>query len=133
MRLNFSKYVLLFVATAIMLCCTTVSNAQHDPPKKRLRSPATVRGFVGGESQDHYVIRARKGTKMTVRISWTKDGDNSAGFSVSPAASADGEPLAGQDSNEGKTWTGRIPKTGDYLIAVTAHPSAKYVLKVTVK
>jgi len=129
----FSRYFLFFAVIAILFCTAGVSRAQDERPPKRLRSPATVRGFIGGESQDHYVIRARKGKTMTVRISWRKEGDNTAGFGVSPRSSQDGEPLAGQESNDGKTWTGRIPKTGDYIISVTAHPSAHYTLRVTVK
>jgi hypothetical protein len=129
---SFFRYFFLF-AVAILICTTAVSQAQDERPPKRLRNPATVRGFIGGESQDHYVIRARKGKTMTVRLSWRKEGDNTAGFGVSPRSSQEGEQLAGQESNDGNTWTGRIPKTGDYIISVTAHPSARYTLRVTIK
>jgi hypothetical protein len=131
MKLRFKWRALLFVATAFLFAAQ-VARAQNEPPKKRLRSPATVRGFVGGEAQDHYVIRARKGRTMTVQISWRKEDDNTASFSVSAAAS-DGEQLAGQESDNGKRWTGKIPKTGDYLISVVARPSAHYRLRVTVR
>jgi hypothetical protein len=40
--------------------------------EERLRSPAIVRGFIGGESQDHYEIRARKGQTLAVSISWKR-------------------------------------------------------------
>jgi hypothetical protein len=129
MKLRLKWRWLSFVAIAMFLFTVHVAHAQRPP--KRLRSPATVRGFVGGESQDRYVIRARKGRTMTVTISWRKEDDNSAGFSVS--ASPDGEQLPGQESNDGKRWTGKTPKTGDYSISVTAHPSAHYVLRVTVR
>jgi hypothetical protein len=39
----------------------------------------------------------------------------------------------GKKFDNGKGWTGRVPKNGDYYIYVTAHPSARYTLKVNVK
>jgi hypothetical protein len=132
MKLRFKWRLILFVAIATFLFTAQVARAQNDRPKKRLRSPATVRGFVGGESQDFYVIRARKGRTMTVQISWLKEEDNTAGFSVS-AARSDSQQLAGRESDNGKRWTGRIPKTGDYIISVTANPAAHYKLRVTVR
>lgn len=120
------------VAIVLIVFATQLSQAQDSIRKKRLRNAVAVRGFVGGEAQDHYVIRARKGQRMTVRITWRKEDDNSASFSVSPD-SENAEPLAGQESDGGKRWVGRIPKTGDYLISVVAHPSARYTLVVTVR
>ena len=132
MRLRFKWRSLFLVAIATFLFTAHGARGQDDTPKKRLRSPASVRGFIGGESQDHYVIRARKGRTMTVQISWRKEDNNTAGFSVS-ASKSDGEQLAGKESDNGKRWTGKIPKTGDYIISVVAHPSAHYRLRVTVK
>jgi hypothetical protein len=127
------KLPYLLVAFAIFLMTAQVCQAQDAIKKKRLRSPATTRGFIGGESQDHYVIRARKGQTLTVSISWKKEDDNTASFSVSPDSDANSEPLAGKETDKGKRWTGKVPKTGDYLISVVAHPSAHYKLRVTVK
>lgn len=127
---------LLLTAVSILLLTVNICWAQSDStPKKRLRSPATVKGFVGGESQDHYVIRVRKGHIMTLRISWRREDDNKASFDVSAASASDnaGEEISGTDSDGGKRWTGKIPKTGDYIISVVAIPSAHYTLRVTVK
>jgi hypothetical protein len=129
------KSFLLFVF-ALSLLVPTLTKAQDDStPKKRLRSPATVRGFIGGESHDSYVIRARRGKTMTVRISWRPEEDNSAGFSVSRSSSFfSAEPLAGgTESADGKRWTGKIPATGNYYIYVTAHPTAHYTLRMVVR
>jgi hypothetical protein len=132
MKLSLKWRLLSLLALTIFFFTAQMSVAQVDTaPKKRLRSPATVRGFIGGESQDLYVIRARKGRTMTVQISWRKEDDNTAGFGVSPAP--DGEQLPGQASDNSRRWTGKITKTGDYIISVTAHPSAHYRLRVTVK
>lgn len=132
MKLKFKWQLLFLVALATFLFSAQAARAQPETPKTRLHSPANVRGGIGGEAQALYVIRARKGRTMTVQISWRKEEDNTAGFSVS-AAGSDNEQLAGQESDNGKRWTGKIPKTGDYIISVTAHPSAHYRLRVTVR
>jgi hypothetical protein len=105
------------------------------PTHRRLRGTASVRGFIGGESHDGYMVRARKGQVLTLRLSWRSEGDNRASLAVS--ASPDfysGETAKfGNDSNNGQRWVGRIPLTGDYYIYVVAHPSAHYTLKVSVR
>lgn len=121
------------LAIAVFLMAAQVCPAQDATKKRRLRSPATVRGFIGGESQDHYVIRARKGQILTISISWKKEDDNTASFSISPDSGDSGEPLAGEGTDNGNRWVGKVPKTGDYLISVVAHPSAHYKLRVTIK
>src|SRR5260221_13835183 len=65
---------LVLVVLATSLLTAHMAQAQEDPPPreyfKRLHSPATARGVIGGESHDSYVIHARKGQTMSVRISW---------------------------------------------------------------
>ena len=120
--------VLFFVASSTM--------AQTDStPKKRLTSPATVKGLVGGESHDSYAIRAQKGQTLIVQISWVRKDDNRAEFTISRSANFfNAESVkVGKESNNGKTWSGKISTTGNYYIYVVAHPSAKYTLKVTAR
>ena len=102
-------------------------------PKKRLGRQAHVKGFIGGESHDSYVIRVRKGQTLMVQISWRTEGHNRAEFTVSKSASFfNGDPVDfGRESNDGKRWNGIAPKTGDYYIYVVAHPTAHYTLRVT--
>lgn len=117
--------------TAVFLL-TNITLAQEDQEAKGIRFPqesktAVVRGFIGGESHDSYVFHVRAGRKVTVRI--TSRG-NRAGFSVS--TSEFGEPVSfGKETDGGMTWSGTIPQTGVYFISVTAHPQARYTLKVT--
>ena len=108
----------------------------------RLRSPATARGLVGGESHNTYVIRVRKGQTMTVQISWRREhdnesenhGDKHAEFWVGESPNFDGDKaVLGKESNDGKRWSCKIPKAGNYYIYVTAHPRAHYTLRVTVR
>lgn len=137
MRIKLIRVSLLFIALTSLFLAANVTRAQEEDttPKKRLRSPATVKGFIGGESHNSYVIRARKGQTMTVKISWQHKDDNRAEFSVSESDNFfNSEPITfGESSDEGKRWSGKIPKTGDYYIYVVAHPTANYTLKVTVK
>src|SRR5215468_8697971 len=72
-----------------------VCAAQEHEYVKRLRTPATVKGLIGGESHNSYVIHAREGQVMTVQISWRPAhdqalGDNRAEFFVSESPDFNG-------------------------------------------
>jgi hypothetical protein len=71
---------------------------------------------------------------MAVQISWKREEDNHASFTVSASPNFfAGEPLKfGKESDGGKRWTGKSPKTSDYFIYVVAHPTAEYTLRVKV-
>ena len=77
-----------------------------------------MRGFIGGESHDSYLIRARKGQTLIVRLSWRREGENLASFSVKESPDYyTAEPVKfGTESDDGKRWVGRIPKSGNYYI-----------------
>jgi hypothetical protein len=129
--------LLLVVLAALLLIA---SNALAQEYTQRLRSPARVRSFVGGESHDSYVIRARKGQRMTVQISWRREhdkelGKNHAEFFVGelPNFDGDGAVKFGKESNNETRWSGKIPRTKDYYIYVMAHPAAHYTLRVTLR
>ena len=137
MSVTLQSASLRLVAITAFLLAGHAAHAQDN--FERLRSPAIVRSFIGGESHDSYVIRARAGQLMAVQISWRRVhnevGDNHAEFFVSdsPEFSGDGEVKFGKTSNRGKRWRGKIPKTGNYYIYVVAHPTAHYTLRVTVR
>lgn len=136
MRIKMNRASLLLIALATLMLATSDTWAQEDTtPKKRLRSPATVIGFIGGESHDSYVIHARKGRKMTVQISWQGTEDNQAEFTVSRSANFfnGGQVAFGKSFDKGNRWSGKVPRTGNYYIYVVAHPTAHYKLRVTVK
>ena len=136
MKLLFQKATGFVAVLSILLTFTNTTSAQEDTtPKKKLKGPAVVKGNIGGESHDSYVIHAQKGKLMKVEISWKPDGDNNASFTVSESSNFfSSEPVKfGSESKNGKQWTGRIPRTSDYYIYVVAHPIADYKLKVTVK
>ena len=127
------KLLTVLLAAIASLIALSTARAQQDMTPTRLRNPATVNGFIGGESHDFYVIRARKGQTMTVRISWRREDKNFADFSVKDTAEFDHYVEFGKQSADGKKWSGKIPRTGDYYIDVVAHPTAHYTLRVTVR
>src|ERR1041384_591870 len=113
MSITLQKASLLLVTLATLLLAANIAWAQEYT--RRLRSPATARGVIGGESHDSYVIRARKGQIMTVQISWRREhdnelGDNHAEFFVGELPNFDGggQVKFGKESNKGKRWSGKI-------------------------
>jgi hypothetical protein len=133
---NLTNIRISFFAAAILLFIVSNTWAQTDSvKKKRLKSPAAVKGFVGGEAHDSLVIRVRQNQRLKVQISWQGGGDRNAQFVVSRSADFfPGDVLeGGTETYDGKNLVGKIPATGDYYIYVTGHPTAKYTLKVSVK
>ncbi|MBK6750813.1 MAG: hypothetical protein IPG67_12600 [Acidobacteria bacterium] len=131
-----NSLALMAVVTIALLAAAGLASAQADrTPKKRLTSPATVKGYVGGEAHDSYVIRVQKGKTLTVNISWRRRDNNRAEFSVSRSANfySSSAVTFGAESNRGKRWRGKIPRTGNYYIYVVAHPTVNYTLKVSLK
>jgi hypothetical protein len=113
-----------------LLAASAIAQPMTKP--KRVHAPATIRGLVGGESNVTYVVHVRKGHQLTVELSWKKEDGNTASFGM--GSSKDLEPVSfGKESNGGRKWVGKVPKTGDYFIEVVAHPAAHFVLKITVR
>jgi hypothetical protein len=115
---------------ALVFLFTNLAVAQEDQEAEGLcfsqGKTAVVRGFIGGEAHDSYHFHAKAGRKVTVRIT---SQNNRAGFAVS--TSEFGEPVSfGKSADAGRTWTGTIPQTNVYFISVTAHPQARYTLRV---
>jgi hypothetical protein len=129
------KVFLMLFTLAILSQIMTIQAQEDTTPKKRLQSPVTVNGFIGGESHDSYVIHVRKNQVLTVQISWKPEGNNTASFTVSESPNFySSQPVKfGKTTNGGKRWAGKIPKTSDYYIAVIAYPTAHYTLKVSLQ
>ena len=131
-----TKIRLIFFAVTFLFLTTGAAQAQTDSvKKKRLPNPAAVKGFVGGEAHDSHVIRVRKNQTLRVQISWQGKSDRTAQFVVSKSADFfSGDVVeGGKETYSGKNWMGKLPATGDYYIYITAHPTADYVLKVSVR
>ena len=130
---KFINFYLSFFAVLFLI--VGGAQAQTDTVEKvRLKNPATVKGEIGGESHDSYVIRVRKNQTLKVQIDWKEKGDRTAHFVVSRSADFfAGDVIRGISTYNEKNWYSKIRKTGDYYIYVTGHPVANYTLKVSVK
>lgn len=127
------KTTVMLLAILSMLPIANISNSQL-PSAKPLHSPASVEGFIGGESHDSYVVHVCKGQVLTVRLAWLREGENQAEFNVTASPNSDSEAVKfGKWSGANKRWSGKVPKTADYYIQVVAHPTAHYTLRVTVR
>jgi hypothetical protein len=124
------------LATTILLTAVTLAGAQEDTiPQKRLRTPAVAVGNIGGEAHDSYVVHADEGRTMSIEISRERSAGNQAQFMVSESPGFNNaEPVTfGIESDQGRRWSGKVPRTGDYHIYVVAHPAARYTLRVAVQ
>ena len=134
MPLNATRSWRIVILAATLLLTTIFARAQEDTiPKKRLQTPATVAGFVGGESHDSYAIHVTQGPSLSIQISWQSTDGKRAEFTVSesPGFFA-GAPVAfGSASDQGRPWRGIVPRTGDCFVYVVAHPTAHYTLRMT--
>jgi hypothetical protein len=124
---------LLFLALVI------TSLAWPQEYTRTLRSPATIKGFIGGESHDMYVIHAHQGQSMMVELSWKIEhdkeiGDNHADLDIGGLPGFTQAPELKSGRNRKRTiWSGKVPRTDDYQIVVTGYPSAHYMLKVKIQ
>jgi hypothetical protein len=112
---------------------------QNTNEAKPLPVQSTVRGRIGGESHDSYVIYARAGQTMTVNLNTDKspeeDQQGRAEFTLSRFAGFfESEPVDfGQSTADGASWSGKIPETADYYLYIVAHPVADYTLQVSIE
>lgn len=134
------RTAVVITSAFLILMFSLSAKAQAEQEKmperaKRVQSLAAVRGNVGGESHDSYMIKARKGQTLRIQISWQSADNNKAEFVVSRSADfSAGETVeGGKETLDGRNWTGKVPASADYYIFVTAHPAAKYKLRVSVK
>jgi hypothetical protein len=118
-----------FIWILVLLLCG-LTRAQTESPAKRILGSAIIKGFVGGESHDAYVIQAKQGQMLKMYFTWKPESNNSASFSISQSASFfTANPVSfGRFSSNQRRWVGKIPKSTNYYIFVVAHPTAAYTL-----
>lgn len=109
-----------------------IYSEEDAPTPKRIefahgRNTATVKDGVVRTEFKRYVLAARAGQQMTVRITSFED---NAAFNIFTAG--DEELISGSDAV--KQWSQKLPKTGNYIIEVGAtRGNAGYTLKVTIR
>jgi hypothetical protein len=85
----------------------------------------TIEGTLVSRGIDRYVLRALANQMMRAKVT-------ASGSVVLTIQGADGAILLGRSSGE-TSWSGRLPKTQDYVLAVsTSGPATRYTLAVTV-
>jgi len=77
-------------------------------------SSASLKGTIGGYGTAHYILDARGGQTLTVRI----DGSNNANFNVFAPGDEPGSSTAIGTGYVGQPWTGALPVTGSYTVQV---------------
>ncbi len=121
-----------FLLLTIALVCTSVISA--DGIRKRLKfakgkSSAIVSGAVVRGDRDVYIVGAKAGQMMSVKITSTEKNG------VFQIQSPDGEYLqdAGEE-DDATSVTSDLPRTGDYEISVGGtRGNATYKLTVAIK
>lgn len=92
-------------------------------------SSATIKDSVVSGTRDRYLLGARKGQKMSIRIVSLED--NAVFDVVAPVNQAGQQRTLKQ---EAFSWTNTLPETGDYQIVVgSTRGNASYRLQVTIR
>ena len=133
---------------ALLLPLGTATGAEPVPtPKKIFFATGSTRGMAGGHVQrgarDLYSLTASAGQSMTVTL--TTPDDNAVFQIYEPGTTlgrdADGVlefhgttlHVAG-DGNDATRWSGRLPRTGTYLIAVgSTRGNARYSMDIRIE
>lgn len=118
-----------------LLILTTLSLSFAQGVNRKLRFPrgttsTVVKGSVVRGDRDRYLVGAKAGQHMAVRISSL---ENNAVFQLYSPGSKETLQGAGE-MDDATTWEGDLPASGDYVIAVGGtRGNASYRLEVSVK
>lgn len=108
-----------FFLSAVMIFTSLVSaSAQGNPQRIRFvrgHSSTTISGRVAGFDTKDYVVGARAGQEMTLRLKSSNPGAYFVIYSINGRAT---------DMNETTEWSERLSESGDYLIRVFMMRSA---------
>ena len=119
-------YTILLVAVF-----SVFGNAQKGEKKNvrfaRGKSSIVLKGAVVRGTEDRYIVNAKKGQTMAVKITSI---EKNANFTVYFAGEQESLP----DSEEATNWTGKLSDDNNYVIIVApVRGNANYTLTVTVK
>lgn len=114
----------IFLSCFLLSICAVLTFAQDDGTRisfKRGASSATVEGTVAKGGPDFYLVGAKAGQLMTVKVTGK----------VSFGIDADGERITEDDGNT--SWSEELPADGDYKIKVFSNGAAQsYTLTVSI-
>lgn len=121
------------VATVALTLLASVSIAQTGTTQRvrfaRGSTRAVLKGAVVRGTSDRYILGARSGQTMTVRVTSL---EKNAAFTI---LGPDGAALPGTDDGRDATnWAGELPLDGDYSVWVSpTRGNATYTLEVTIR
>jgi hypothetical protein len=141
---NFNSFSYLRKSVSIcgsilfLFCAATTALAQGggkaEPNRIEFKRGATstaVSGVVRGDEEAEYVLSAKKGQRLTIKITSTP-----AKSSVFQLLGEDNDTL-GLEYDANFSYSGVLPKTGDYFISVkrptSAKGTSKYRLTITIR
>jgi hypothetical protein len=118
----------------MIMCSGALAQGKAEPNRIEFKRGATstiINGTVRGAEQAEYVLAAKKGQTLTMKI--TSVPARTAGFDLHGPEDVD----LGLEFDTNLSFSRRLPKTGDYLITVVKLTDAvrvsKYTMTVTVR
>jgi hypothetical protein len=117
-----------------LLLLTTCAFAAQEGLTKRVRfargrTTATLKNSVVRGTRDRYIVGAREGQQMTVRITSV---ERNAVFIIHPPSNRTLESVG--EMPESTEWSGKLLESGDYVVEVGGtRGNATYTLKVSVR
>jgi hypothetical protein len=138
LRQQLFSRIRFFLPMFLMLLPCSISLAQGGGKAEPLRiefkrgaNTTTINGKVRGTEEAEYVLSARKGQKLTIRLSSMPK--RSCVFDIKAPENAD----LGLEYDANYDYSGTLPNTGDYFINVvrptTSPGSASFRLTITVR
>lgn len=126
-----NSIVKIFLAVFLIAASSVLSNAQTGKRKTvrfaRGKSSIVLKGEVVRGTEDRYIVGAKAGQTMKVKITSL---EKNANFTVYFAGEQ--ESLSG--SEEATNWTGKLSDDNDYVIIVApSRGNATYTLTISVK
>ena len=119
----------------VIVCSAALAQGGKADPNRIEFKPGTsstiINGTVRGAEQAEYVLAAKKGQTLTIKI--TSVPARTAGFDLHGPEDVD----LGLEFDTNLSFSRRLPKTGDYLITIVkltdAVRASKYTMTVTVR
>lgn len=119
----------------VFICAFALSSISAEGVTRKVRfakgtSSTTIRNAVVRGDQDRYLIGAKAGQTMTVKITST---EKNAVFQIYFHGEEESLPGAG-DGDDATNWSGRLPIDNEYVIVVGGtRGNATYALTISIK
>jgi hypothetical protein len=106
-----------------------MSTGERKPAQRRVQfkrgaSSATIQGTVTRALSETYLVGARAGQVMTLKLTGP---NKSVTFLVSSPTTIS------LIADNARSWTGTLPETGDYIVIVRADARASYSITISIK